>query len=88
MEKPKAERAGVNESTYFAKGPACSRMEPRGRERHRWANPPEAGRNERERVSQSFRSRLQRLVRRCCVHALVASRLLQVFAQGFDSLVD
>jgi len=25
MGKPKAERAGVNESTYFAMGPACSR---------------------------------------------------------------
>src|SRR5262249_57990345 len=31
-----------------------SRMEPRGRKRHRWANP--RGRNERERLSQNFRS--------------------------------
>jgi hypothetical protein len=32
----------------------CSRMEPTGVERHRWGKP--TGRNERERMSQSFRS--------------------------------
>ena len=33
---------------------ACSRMEPAGAERHRWAKP--RGRSERERMSQGFRS--------------------------------
>jgi hypothetical protein len=37
---------------------ACSRMEPQGCERHRWVKL--RGRNERERVSQSFRSSVSR----------------------------
>jgi hypothetical protein len=37
--------------------------------------------------SENFRSSLHRLVRRWRVRALVASRLLYVFTQNFNSLV-
>jgi hypothetical protein len=62
MGKPNAERAGVSESTYIAKGASLL------------ANPFGVG----------FIDWLGVAV---FMH-LVASRLLQVFAQGFDSLVD
>src|SRR5437868_5925758 len=42
------EGAVASTLAYSEMGPACSRMEPRGRERHRWASrrPKRAGANE------------------------------------------